>query len=114
MRTKGVIVILTGVLVASSIAAPLVNIECDPCGNDGKWRCSACGGIGAFSYVYPVECSCSIDPKCPICHGEGIVAQTATKPCEKCNGKGWIRCPDCRGDGRRNLLERIPDLWRGK
>jgi len=94
MRLRIVIFVLLGVLIAGSIAAPLVNSECELCGGDGKLECPACGGRGiAVHYVF------------------GIVI---LRPCEECDGEGWIPCPACQGGGKRNLLERIPDLWRGK
>lgn len=114
MRLRIVVFVLLGVLIAGSIAAPLVNSECELCGGDGKLECYACRGTGVALYYFFVECYCGSDPDCPICHGEGIYPQMTTRPCERCDGKGWILCPLCHGDGKRNLLERIRDFWRRK
>lgn len=94
MRLRIVIFILLGVLIAGSIAAPLVNSECELCGGDGKLECPACSGRGIAIHLIL---------------GWDIVT---LRPCEECDSNGWIACPACRGHGKRNLLERIPDLWR--
>ena len=111
MRLRITVFILLGVLVAGSIAAPLVNSECELCSGDGKLECLACSETGAAPHFVFVKCHCNWDPHCPLCYGRGYYLQVTTKPCEECDGKGWIACPSCRGDGERNLLERIPDLW---
>ena len=105
---------LLGVLLAGAIAAPLVNSECELCGGDGKLECAACKGIGAAPHFIIVECHCNFDPHCPLCYGQGYYVQLTAKPCEECDGKGWVPCAACHGDGKRNLIERIPDLWREK
>jgi len=114
MRLRIVVFILLGVLVAGAIAAPLVNTECELCQGEGKLECPACEGIGAAPHLVLVECHCNFNHLCPLCYGHGYYLQVTTKPCEECDGKGWISCPDCRGDGKRDLLERIPDPWREK
>ena len=114
MRLRIVVFVLLGVLIAGSIAAPLVNSECEFCGGDGKLECPFCQGTGAALHFLIVDCACGEDPDCPICYGRGFYHQVTTKPCEVCDGGGWTPCFVCGGDGKRNLLERIPDLWRGK
>jgi len=114
MRLRIVVFTLLGVLVAGAIAAPLVNSECELCGGDGKLECSTCEGTGATPHIVFVECHCNFNRLCPLCYGRGYYLQVTAKLCEECDGKGWIPCPSCRGDGKINLLERIPDLWRGK
>ena len=114
MRLRIITSALVGIVIAGSIAAPLVNLECDFCGGDGKLLCPACFGTGQALVFLSWECSCGGDPDCPDCHGQGSYLQVTTAPCELCDGKGGIACPACGGDGKRNLLERIPDLWKGK
>jgi len=114
MRLRIVVFVLLGVLIAGSIAAPLVNTECELCGGSGKLECLACGGTGAAPHFFFVECPCGGNLGCPICHGLGYYPSVTAKPCEVCDGKGWIPCPTCQGNGKRNLLERIPDLWSEK
>ena len=110
MRLRIVVFILIGVLIAGSIAAPLINSECEFCGGDGKLVCLTCGGIRWAPHLFSVECNCGGNPACDLCYGRGYYPRMTTKPCEECDGKGWISCPACGGDGKRNLLERIPDL----
>ena len=114
MRLRNVSFVFLGMIIAGSIAAPLVNSDCDRCGGDGKMECPACEGTGAGVHYFFVECACGGDPNCSLCQGISFYLQITTSACEECDGKGWIPCPACRGDGQRNLLERIPDLWRGE
>ena len=114
MTLRIIVSILLGMLITGSIAAPLANSECELCGGDGNLECPACGGIGAVPHFFLMECSCGGQPDCPFCSGLGYYPSLTTSPCEQCDGKGWIPCGACSGDGKRNLLERIPDLWRGK
>jgi len=114
MRPRIVVFVLVGVLIGGAIAAPLINSKCEPCGGEGKLACPVCGGTGAAPHYFVVECKCGGDPDCPICHGGWFHLQMGTKPCQECDGKGGTPCPFCHGDGKRSLLERIPDLWRGK
>lgn len=96
MRLRIVIFVLVGMLIAGSIAAPLVNSKCEFCGGDGMVECPACSGTGIVVVYYL------------------LFDVTVLRPCEECDGKGWTPCASCGGDGKRNLLEQIPDLWRGK
>ena len=114
MRRRSVAIILVGALIAGSIAAPLANSECESCSSDGKLECSACQGIGAAPYLFFVECFCGGHPACDLCYGYGYYPQVTAKPCEECDGKGWISCPACGGDGKKNLLEQILNLGTDK
>ena len=114
MRLRIIVFVLLGMLIGGSIAVPLINSECERCGGGGKLECPACAGTGVALHYFYVECHCGGQPDCPVCHGVGHYPHITTKPCEYCDGNGWTACPDCRGDGRRNLLERIPDLGKPK
>lgn len=59
---------------------------CDSCRYAGVINFSECNGVGL---------------KFP----NGYSAQS--KRCGKCGGTGLVKCPDCGGDGRTTLLDRI-------
>ena len=108
MRLRSVTFTLLGVLIIGTIAAPLVNTECQLCGGNGKLECAACGVELNFLLV---DCFCGGDLDCPFCFGEGYSFHWMTKPCSWCEAKGWTPCFACGGDGKRSLLERIPYFW---
>jgi len=114
VRLRIVTSVLLGLLIASGIAAPLVSSECEVCDGDGKLVCPACRGIGVVPHLFFVECACGGNPACDLCYGVGYYPRETINPCEECDSKGWILCTACGGDGKRNLLERIPDLWKEK
>ena len=114
MRLRITAFALVGIVIVGSAVATLVSPDCERCGGEGKLECPACLGGGEESFIIYVHCPCGGDIFCPLCHGLGFYPHLTTKPCPECGGEGWIPCPTCGGDGKRNLFERLPDLWRGK
>ena len=62
MRFTMVKFVLLGVLIAGSIAVPLVNSECELCDGTGRLECPACKGSGDALHFFRIECPCRGDP----------------------------------------------------
>ncbi|HEX78381.1 MAG TPA: hypothetical protein G4O03_08275 [Dehalococcoidia bacterium] len=113
MRLRLAVFALVGMVILGSAVATLVGSDCERCGS-GQLECPACSGRGVEPLVIYVLCHCGGFSFCPLCHGLGHYPHPTTTSCQRCDGEGWIPCPTCGGDGKRSLMERLPDLWRGK